>query len=101
MIVHIKSNFRIIVKLENVLSLIIKIRIVIKIICCSLSRYRFFHYSTTLHSARIQYTQRHTVYAVIFEGRKFRGFRCKLVEREIVILEKKQWLNKETLYSTH
>ena len=29
-----------------------------------------------------------TVYAVIFEGCKFRGFRCKLVEREILILEK-------------
>ena len=32
----------------------------------------------------------YTVYAVIFEGHKFRGFRCKLVEREILILEKKQ-----------
>ena len=31
-----------------------------------------------------------TVYMVIFEGRKFRGFRCNLVEREILILEKKQ-----------
>ena len=27
------------------------------------------------------------VCAVIFEGRGFRGFRCKLVEREILILE--------------
>ena len=40
-----------------------------------------------------------TVYAVIFEGCKFCGFCCKLVKREILILEKKQWL-KETLYST-
>ena len=30
----------------------------------------------------------HTIYTVIFEGCKFRGFRCKLVEREILILEK-------------
>ena len=37
---------------------------------------------------------------VIFEGRKFHGFRCKLVERKILIPEKKQWL-KETLYSTY
>ena len=36
-------------------------------------------------------------HTVIFKGHKFRGFHCKLVEREIVILEKKQWL-KETLY---
>ena len=43
---------------------------------------------------------RDTIYAVIFEGRKFRGFRCKLVERKILILEKKQWLM-ETLYSTY
>ena len=42
---------------------------------------------------------KYTVYAVIFEGRKFHGFRCKLVERKILILEKKQWL-KETMYST-
>ena len=41
----------------------------------------------------------YTVYAVIFKGRKFRRFRCKLVKREILILEKKQWL-KETMYST-
>ena len=38
----------------------------------------------------------HIVYTIIFEGCKFRGFRCKLVEREILIFEKKQWL-KETL----
>ena len=30
----------------------------------------------------------YTVYAVIFEGHKFCGFCCKLVEREILILEK-------------
>ena len=30
----------------------------------------------------------YTVYVVIFEGRKFRRFHCKLVEREILILEK-------------
>ena len=29
-----------------------------------------------------------TVYAVIFEGRKFRGFHCKLAEHKILILEK-------------
>ena len=40
-----------------------------------------------------------TVYAVIFKGCKFRRFHCKLIEREILILEKKQWL-KETMYST-
>ena len=31
-----------------------------------------------------------TVYTVIFEGRKFRGFCCKLAECKILILEKKQ-----------
>ena len=36
---------------------------------------------------------------VIFEGRKLRGFHCKLVERKILILKKKQWL-KETMYSS-
>ena len=28
-----------------------------------------------------------TVYAVIFEGHKFHGFHCKLVERKILMLE--------------
>ena len=37
------------------------------------------------------------IYTVIFEGSKFYGFRCKLAEHEILILEKKQWL-KETMY---
>ena len=36
---------------------------------------------------------------VIFEGHKFYGFCCKLVECKILILKKKQWL-KETMYST-
>ena len=36
-----------------------------------------------------------TIYAVIFKGRKFCGFCCKLVEREILILEKKQWLKRK------
>ena len=40
-----------------------------------------------------------TVYMVIFKGHKFSGFRCKLLESKILILEKKQWL-KETMYST-
>ena len=35
---------------------------------------------------------------VIFEGHKFYRFLCKLVERKILILEKKQWY-KETMYS--
>ena len=38
------------------------------------------------------------VSAVIFEGRKFRGFRCTFAKREIFVLEKKQSL-KETMYA--
>ena len=34
----------------------------------------------------------HTPYAEIYEGRRICGFRRKLAEREILILEKKQWL---------
>ena len=40
-----------------------------------------------------------TVYTVIFKGREFHEFRCKLAEHKILILKKKQWL-KETMYST-
>ena len=38
-----------------------------------------------------------TVYAVIFEGRKFRRFRCKLVEREILILKRSSSLRKHCI----
>ena len=37
-----------------------------------------------------------TVYAVIFEGHKFRGFCCKLAECKILILEK-QYLRKQCI----
>ena len=40
----------------------------------------------------------HFVYAVIFEGCKFRGFRCTFAKRETFVLEKKQSL-KETMYA--
>ena len=32
----------------------------------------------------------YNVYAVIFEGQKFHGFHCKLVECKILILEEKR-----------
>ena len=38
-----------------------------------------------------------TVYAVVFEGLKFCGFHFKLVEREILILEKKHGLRKQCI----
>ena len=42
---------------------------------------------------------KHTVFPKIVEGLKICRFHCKLVEHEILILKKKQWL-KEMMYST-
>ena len=48
----------------------------------------------------ITHAEATTVYAVIFEGCKFCGVHCKLIECDILILKKNQWL-KETMYSTY
>ena len=40
-----------------------------------------------------------TIYAVIFVGRKFCRFRCKLIVRKILILEKKQWLKGNIVFN--
>ena len=54
----------------------------------SVNMVKQLYYSQILRKTSKSICLSYTVYAVISEGRKFRGFRCKLVEREILILEK-------------
>ena len=60
------------------------------------------HHSERLKTAKeweVSCLQHKRGYMEIFEGHKIHGFCCKLAEREILNLEKKQWL-KEMMNST-
>ena len=51
-------------------------------------------------AALYEHSRIDTVYTKSFEECKIHGFRCKLAESKILILQKKQWQNLMPMYLT-